>query len=156
MLREGFSAEKEYKAGRDLPRWWSHARKPLTLFYQQWFGWRWRVRFLRWSGVRIRGSYIGRECLFDQEVPELITVEANVTISSRVIVMAHDSHRGIVAPIRICRGAFIGAGAIILPGVVVGEGAVVGAGAVVTKSVPAGEVAVGNPARLLRRESTNG
>lgn len=45
-------------------------------------------------------------------------------------------------------GASIGAGAVILPGIGVGKGAVVGAGAVVTRSVPAGVIVVGNPARV--------
>lgn len=53
------------------------------------------------------------------------------------------------AETRICKGASIGAGAIVLPGVTIGEGAMIGAGAVVTKSVPAGETWVGNPARRL-------
>lgn len=44
----------------------------------------------------------------------------------------------------------IGAGAIILPGITLGRGCMIGAGAVVTKSVPAGEVWVGNPARKLK------
>jgi UDP-2-acetamido-3-amino-2,3-dideoxy-glucuronate N-acetyltransferase len=48
------------------------------------------------------------------------------------------------------RGASIGAGAVILPGVTVGEGAMVGAGAVVTKDVPPNTVVVGNPARITR------
>ena len=51
------------------------------------------------------------------------------------------------ATTRICKGASIGAGAVILPGLTIGEGVMVGAGAVVTKSVPAGETWVGNPAR---------
>jgi galactoside O-acetyltransferase len=50
--------------------------------------------------------------------------------------------------------AFIGAGAIILPGVAIGEGAVIGAGSVVTKNVPSGEVWVGNPARFYRMRRT--
>ena len=53
-------------------------------------------------------------------------------------------------PITIADNAWIGAGAIILPGVTIGEGAVVGAGAVVTRSVAARSVVVGNPARHLR------
>jgi acetyltransferase-like isoleucine patch superfamily enzyme len=50
----------------------------------------------------------------------------------------------------IRKGASIGAGAVILPGVTVGERAMVGAGAVVTRDVPPDAVAVGNPARVLR------
>ncbi|RYG75059.1 sugar O-acetyltransferase [bacterium] len=56
----------------------------------------------------------------------------------------------VALPIAIGDNAWIGAGAIILPGVTVGEGAVVGAGAVVTRSVAARSVVVGNPARHLR------
>lgn len=51
---------------------------------------------------------------------------------------------------RIRRGASIGAGAVILPGLTVGERAMVGAGAVVTKDVPDDVVVVGNPARVVR------
>jgi acetyltransferase-like isoleucine patch superfamily enzyme len=49
-------------------------------------------------------------------------------------------------PIKIGRGCFIGARAIILKGVTIGDGAVVGAGAVVSRDVPAGHLAAGNPA----------
>lgn len=47
-------------------------------------------------------------------------------------------------------GASIGGGATILPGITIGRYAMVGAGAVVTKSVPAGAVVLGNPARIVR------
>jgi acetyltransferase-like isoleucine patch superfamily enzyme len=50
----------------------------------------------------------------------------------------------------IRRGARVGGGAILCPGVVIGEEAFVGAGAVVTKDVPARKLVVGNPARVLR------
>ena len=53
-----------------------------------------------------------------------------------------------VSPIVIRRGASIGAGAVVLPGVTVGEFAMVGAGAVVTRDVPAYGLVYGNPARL--------
>lgn len=51
-------------------------------------------------------------------------------------------------PIHIGRNVWIGAGAIILPGVTVGDDALVGAGSVVTRDVPAGATVVGNPARV--------
>src|SRR5262249_41182396 len=54
-----------------------------------------------------------------------------------------------VGPIRICYGASIGAGAIILPKVTVGGFALVAAGAVVTHSVPAHGLVAGVPARLI-------
>lgn len=47
------------------------------------------------------------------------------------------------------KGATIGGGSIILPGVEIGEGALVGAGSVVTKDVPAGATVVGNPAHVI-------
>ena len=50
----------------------------------------------------------------------------------------------------IRRGARVGGGAVLLPGVEIGEEAFVGAGAVVTKDVPPRAVVVGNPARVLR------
>lgn len=54
------------------------------------------------------------------------------------------------APVHIGRCCWIGAGAIILPGVTIGDNVAVGAGSVVTKDLPSDVVAVGNPCRVLR------
>lgn len=54
-----------------------------------------------------------------------------------------------VVPTRVCRGASVGSGAVILCGITIGERAIIGAGAVVTHDVAAGDVVAGVPARLL-------
>ena len=54
-------------------------------------------------------------------------------------------------PVILKNGCWIGAKAIILPGVVVGKNSVVGAGSIVTKDIPSGVVAVGNPAKVIKK-----
>ncbi|MFF9798548.1 MULTISPECIES: sugar O-acetyltransferase [Streptomyces] len=54
-------------------------------------------------------------------------------------------------PITVGNNVWLGGGAIVLPGVTIGDNSVIGAGAVVTKDVPANVVAVGNPARPVRK-----
>ncbi|GAB2502238.1 sugar O-acetyltransferase [Promicromonospora xylanilytica] len=53
-------------------------------------------------------------------------------------------------PITIGDNVWLGGGVIVCPGVTIGDDSVIGAGAVVTRDIPAGVVAVGNPARVVR------
>ncbi|MBE6713907.1 MAG: sugar O-acetyltransferase [Ruminococcaceae bacterium] len=53
-------------------------------------------------------------------------------------------------PVHIGKNCWIGAGALIVPGVTVGDNVVIGAGSVVTKDIPSNSVAVGNPCRVIR------
>jgi acetyltransferase-like isoleucine patch superfamily enzyme len=61
-----------------------------------------------------------------------------------------ERRHGLIKGPTVRRGARVGGGSILLPGVEVGEEAFVGAGAVVTKDVPARKLVVGSPARVLR------
>jgi acetyltransferase-like isoleucine patch superfamily enzyme len=89
------------------------------------------------------------------------TLEENVFIAPCVITTNDDlmgrteERHALVKGPTIRRGARVGGGAILCPGVEIGEEAFVGAGAVVTKDVPPGVVVVGNPARVLRRVPEN-
>lgn len=84
-----------------------------------------------------------------------ITIEDDVMIAGNVQLLSnnHDPYdRQILTcrPIVIKKGAWIGAGASILPGVTVGRYAIVGAASVVTKNVPDYCVAVGSPAKVIK------
>lgn len=61
-----------------------------------------------------------------------------------------DSTKVPMAPVQIGDDVFVGARAIILKGVTIGSGSVIGAGSVVVKDIPAGVIAAGNPARVIR------
>ena len=86
-----------------------------------------------------------------------ITIEDDVLIGPKVNLIT-ESHplnpterkALLVKPIVIKRNVWIGAGAIILPGVTVGENSVVAAGATVAKEVPANSVVAGIPAKVIR------
>ena len=54
------------------------------------------------------------------------------------------------APVRIGKNCWLGAGALVMPGVTIGDNSVIGAGSVVTRDIPSNVVAAGNPCRVLR------
>jgi serine acetyltransferase len=55
-----------------------------------------------------------------------------------------------IKSVTIGRDCYLGAKAVVLAGVEIGDGSIIGAGSIVTKSVPAGEVWAGNPARFIK------
>lgn len=100
-----------------------------------------------------KNVYINSNCLMMSRGG--ITIEDDVLIAANASLISnnHDFYeRQILTckPVLIKKGAWIGAGATILPGVTVGKYAVVGAAAVVTRDVPDNAVVVGNPARVTK------
>ena len=59
------------------------------------------------------------------------------------------------SPVKIGKNVWIGSDCTILPGVTIGDGAIIGAGSVVTKSIPTNAIAVGNPARVIKKIEVN-
>lgn len=86
-------------------------------------------------------------------IPTGVTIEDNVFIGPGVVFTNDKYPRSKgewkLSPILVKRGASIGAGSVILPGITIGQESIVGAGSVVTKTVPAYTVVVGNPSRVL-------
>jgi len=106
-----------------------------------------------------RDCFVGDECLID--LAEAVSLEDQVTLAERVLVLTHTNvgYRDhplqrhfppVAAPVLVEAGSFVGAGATLLPGVRVGRGSFVAAGSVVIGDIPAGTLAAGVPARLVR------
>jgi maltose O-acetyltransferase len=105
-----------------------------------------RRSFVNYGGVflDVNPITIGDEVLIAANV-QLLTATHPLDATRRRAWWEHGR------PITIADGAWIGGGAIVLPGVSIGEEAVVGAGAVVTRDVEPRTVVAGNPARVVRR-----
>ncbi len=88
------------------------------------------------------GIEIGDDCLIGQQVV-IATLDHDLDPNKR------GSMRP--APVKIGNKVWIGAHVTVLPGVTIGDGAVIGAGAVVTKDVPPDAVAVGVPAKIIKK-----
>jgi len=131
--------------------------------------------FGKYSVLR-KGGTIGQNC----DIRHWVYIDKNVTIGNNVKIFHHVSiasgtiieddvfiapgvlilntnkishgrkYSPDLSPSVIKRGVRIGAGAIIMPGVIVGENAQIGAGAVVTKDVLPNVIVVGNPAKYLK------
>lgn len=84
------------------------------------------------------------------ELEDNVMIGSNVTFTNDMYPKAKNKDRKLLRT-KICKGASVGAGSTLLPGITIGENALIGAGSVVTKDVPAGEIWVGNPAHFVRK-----
>jgi len=127
-----------------------------------------------WNQCQVReNARIGENCIISKDVyvdhavtigngvkiQNGVSVYNGVTVEDEVFlgphcVLTNDprprafSHGFKVVPTRICKGASVGAGAVIICGTTIGSYAMVGAGAVVTRDVPSHALVFGNPARV--------
>lgn len=109
-----------------------------------------RIFLYRLQGMKIgRNVFIGMDCFIDDQLPHLIKIEDNVTISFRAILAVHGHHNKVSA-IRIKRNAWIGTNAVILQGVNIGENSIIAAGAVVNKDVDDNTLVGGVPAKKIK------
>jgi acetyltransferase-like isoleucine patch superfamily enzyme len=108
-------------------------------------------------------AYVGKDCFFD--LSDRIIIEPGAVVAMRVTILTHfDAGASqlsqrlprMTKPVHIHAGAYVGTGAVLLPGVNIGEGAVIGAGAVVTKDTPSGSSFVGVPAREILQKKARG
>lgn len=113
---------------------------------------------LQKKGLKVGKNFHLREgCIIDYSHAWHISIGDDVTLAPKVHILAHDAstwtHLGYtrVKNTRIGNRVFIGASAIILPGVHIGDDVVIGAGSVVVKDVPDNCVYAGNPARFIQK-----
>lgn len=115
-----------------------------------------RVSWLVKQGLTVGRSFAMLEDVFiDPSHIWLVAIGHDVTLAPRVQILAHDAstkrHLGQtrIGKVTIGDRVFVGASAIILPGVTIGSDVIIGAGSIVTEDIPSGVVAVGNPARVV-------
>ncbi len=116
----------------------------------------------RLTGIKMApGVFLGDGVYFiDGYKPDMVDLRQGAVLSPRVIIVAAAEPSGSFlrheydvcesGPIRIEEGAWLGAAAVVLPGVTIGRGAIIGANAVVRRSVPPMQVWAGVPARYVK------
>lgn len=123
----------------------------------------WIVRLQRSRGVKIgKNCHFSPYILIDLIYPNMISIGNNVTIGSNTMIFAHynptanqllkeNGHPREVKKVTINDGAVIGPGSIITMGTTIGKNSIIGAGSVVSNLIPDFSVALGNPARVIKK-----
>ena len=118
--------------------------------------WKFRIRVRCFISTKLYGMCIDKTARIaygaklDKTYGEGVHIGAESYVASGAIVFTHDYCRNIHTNTYIGKRCFIGANAIIMPGVTIGDECVVGAGAIVTKSIPSNSMVAGNPARIIK------
>ena len=102
-----------------------------------------------------KNVFINSGCHFQDQggiyISDNALIGHNVVLATINHALAPHDRRNLYAPIHIGENVWIGSNATILQGVTIGDGSVIGAGSVVTKSIPENSIAVGVPAKVIRK-----
>ena len=127
------------------------------------------IRMQRARGVEIgRNCYIGEHVHIDLIHPEMVKIGDNVTIGNNTMIYAHSvasanpflksiGYGRKIEPVVIKSGAVINPGCIITAGITIGTNSMIAVGSVVAATIPDYCIAVGNPARIVKKiDNTSG
>lgn len=129
---------------------------PLAWFFPHRKG---RAYFHKIRGVKIgKNVEIGYFCIIGNVHPAEITIEDGAVVTARSTILEHDNAlyytgRGVVksGPVCIKKGAFLGIGTIVMPGVTIGEKSVIAPYSFVNRDIPSNVLAGGQPAKVIKR-----
>ena len=117
-----------------------------------------RKFFHKLRGVKIApGVEIGYFVIIDHNYPDYITINQNCVIAAKSTILAHDDGKKEYSQIKktiIGKNCFLGINSVILPGVKIGNNSIIGANTVVNKNIPKNSLAVGTPAKIIKKYST--
>ena len=123
----------------------------------------WAIKMQRLRGVKIgKNCHINPYVLIDLIYPKMIEIGNNVTLGSHSMIFAHSNpsanlflkqgdYPRKISKVVIKSGAVINPGAIIIAGVTIGENSIISPRSVVTQDIPDYSIAVGNPARVIKK-----
>ncbi|MCB2015655.1 MAG: acyltransferase [Sphingobium sp.] len=120
------------------------------------------VKCVQWYYTRIWGMHIGEDCRIslsaklDKANPDGIHIGKSCAITFGAAILSHDFVNREHKQTRIGDYCFIGAHAVIMPGVTVGDHSIVATGAIVMRNVPPHSVVMGNPARVMEQNIQTG
>ena len=113
--------------------------------------------YILWHRMNIHPSVrMSLKVKLDKTNPKGIHIDEGSYVAFGAVILTHDMCRKLHKDVYIGKNCFIGANAIILPGVRVGDHCVVAAGSVVTRDVQSRSIVAGNPAKIIKSDINTG